>query len=423
MKQNVIDCLKERGLVDAMTSSDLCKRAEKPLTVYIGFDPTADSLHVGNLVGIVALGWFQRFGHRPVALLGGATGRIGDPSGKSQERPLLSEAMLQKNVVSIAKQLEQILKYSGARAPLVVNNEEWLSKFSLLDFLRDIGRQFRVGPMLAKESVRSRMDAEEGMSFTEFSYQLLQSYDFYYLLEHHEVCLQIGGSDQWGNITSGIELIRKLCGKTAFGLTWPLLTRSDGKKFGKTEEGAVWLSSERSSPYHFYQYFIQIPDRDVTKLLRMLTYMDLAEINAIEAAMKRPEYLPNTAQMRLAEEATRLVHGEEGLQRALRVTQAAAPGKKALLDAALLKEISLDIPHLFLKREAVLGSKFIDVMALSGVVSSKGEATRLIRNGGAYLNEERVEDPTLVLEESHFIGGDCLLIASGKKKKVLIQLK
>ncbi len=421
--KNVIDCLEERGFIDALTSEELRKRVDKPIKAYVGFDPTADSLHLGNLMGIVVLGWFQRFGHTPVVLLGGATGRIGDPSGKSHERPLLSLSMIQNNVSAIAKHFDKILDSSLPNSPLIVNNDEWFSKVSFIDFLRDVGKHFRIGPMLGKESVRARMDSEEGMSFAEFAYQLVQSYDFHYLLEHHDVCLQMGGSDQWGNITAGTELIRKLSGKTAFGLTWPLLTRADGKKFGKSEEGAIWLSPEKCSPYQFYQYLIKVGDEDVITLLKRLTYLELAEINAIEVAMQQPEYVANTAQKRLAEEVTRLVHGEEGLKTALLVTEGAAPGKKAVLNATVLKEIAKDMPYVSLKRHDVVGSKMNDLMPLSGIVSSKGEAVRLIKNGGSYLNNEKVLDPTLLIEETHLIGGEYLLLGAGKKKKLLIHIK
>lgn len=419
--KNVIDCLEERGCIDALTSEDLKKAVEKPIKVYAGFDPTADSLHLGNLMGIVILGWFQRFGHTPVVLLGGATGRIGDPSGKSHERPMLSVETIQNNVLAISKHFEKILDFSRSNAPIIVNNDEWLSKISIVDFLRDVGRHFRLGPMLAKELVRARIDSEEGMSFTEFSYLLIQSFDFYHLYQERGVVLQMGGSDQWTNILGGIELIRKTANQTVYGLTWPLLTRSDGKKFGKSEEGAIWLSPEKCSPYQFYQYLMKVTDADVIGLLKRLTYLDLYEIAALEREMQTPEYVPNTAQRRLAAEVTRLVHGNEGLETALKVTQGAAPGKKADLDSAVFKEIAKDMPHISFPKSQIVGKKVTDLMASSGVVASKGEAIRLINNGGAYLNNEKVTDPSQIIEESHLIGGEHLLLGAGKKKKILIQ--
>lgn len=420
---NVIDCLQSRGLIDAVTSYELKKRADKPLKVYVGFDPTSDSLHLGNLVGIILLAHFQRYGHTPVVILGGATGRIGDPSGKSKERPLLSDAEIKKNIVLIRKNFEKVLDFDHPTAkPIMLNNDDWFSGFHFIDFLRDFGKHFRIGQMLAKESVRSRLESEEGMSYTEFSYQILQAYDFYHLLNEQNVILQMGGSDQWGNITAGIELIRKLSGQAAYGLTFPLLTRSDGKKFGKTEEGAIWLSPEKLSPYEFYQYLFRMPDADVIKLMRMITFMDLEEIQDFEQKMKSKDYIPNTAQKKLAEEVTRIVHGNEGLQTALRVTQAAAPGSKAKLDVEMLKAISSEMPHISLSQNEVVGQKFVDVAVKIGILSSKGEATRLIQNGGAYLNDEKVEDPSFRIQTENVIGGIYILLGAGKKKKMLVKI-
>lgn len=414
---NVIDFLKQRGFVDSIAGDALRQSAERPLKVYIGFDPTADSLHLGNLVGIIALDWMQRFGHIPVALLGGGTGKIGDPSGKSTERPLLSNEQLQKNVAGIRKQFERCLN-----SPVILNNDDWLSSYGLIDFLRDVGKYFRVGPMLGKESVRSRIQSEEGMSFTEFSYQVLQGYDFYYLSNKEDVILQMGGSDQWGNITAGIELSRKLSGKPLFGLTYPLLTRSDGTKFGKSEAGAVWLDPQKTSPYQFYQYLFRIADTDVVQLLRMLTFIDLEEITEFEKGIESGLIAPNTAQKRLAEEVTRYVHGLTGLKIALKVTEAVAPGSKATLDPEIFEEIAKDMPHTLMSMGAIVNQKYTDVAAASGLLSSKGEAVRLLKNGGAYLNNEKVEDPLFLIESRHIIGGKYLLIGSGKKKKILVKV-
>lgn len=420
---NVIECLKERGLIDALTSEDLIQRADKPLKVYVGFDPTADSLHIGSLVGIVFLKWFQKFGHTPVIILGGATGRIGDPSGKSVERPLLDEATISQNIARIRRHFETILDFFHPTArPILLNNDKWFSECNLIDFLRDVGKHFRVGTMLAKDSVRSRLESEEGISFTEFSYQLLQAYDFYYLQNHHAVDVQAGGSDQWGNITAGIELIRKLSGKAAYGLTFPLLTRSDGKKFGKTEGGAIWLAADRCSPYQFYQYFVRVPDADVIKMMRMLTFMEMKEIREYEAVLLDPNYVPNTAQRRLAEEVTRMVHGDEGLNTALKVTESAAPGSKAVLDADVFREISQDMPSTLLKFDEVVGQKFTDIAARIGLSTSKAEALRLVQNSGAYLNNEKIDDPQFRIQESHLVGGEYLLFGSGKKKKILVNI-
>ncbi|OGN63414.1 MAG: tyrosine--tRNA ligase [Chlamydiae bacterium RIFCSPHIGHO2_12_FULL_49_9] len=420
---NVIDILKKRGLIEQMTHDDLREKASRPIKAYVGFDPTADSLHLGNLVGIVALAWLQKFGHTPVVLLGGATGRVGDPSGKSSERPLLNEKVLEGNVSALGRFFEKILHFSSGPKPVVLNNYDWLGSFSFIDFLRDVGKHFRIGPMLAKESVRARLSSEEGMSFTEFSYQILQAYDFHYLSERHGVSLQMGGSDQWGNITAGIELNRKLGCKTIYGFTFPLLTRSDGKKFGKSEEGAIWLSSDKLSPFQFYQYLFGLPDADVIRLLKMITFVDLEEIDELEKEMKKPGYIPNTAQKRLAEEVTRFVHGKEGLAAALRATEIAAPGSDAKLNAKSLRELGSDIPSATVNYEDAIGQKYVDIAARVGLVPSKSEGVRLIKNGGAYLNNERVADPSFSIGAGDLIDGIYLFFSAGKKKRLLIKVQ
>jgi tyrosyl-tRNA synthetase len=417
--KNLIDLLVERGFIDQMTHQELREKLEKPLKVYVGFDPTADSLHLGNLVPIMGLAWFQKFGHTPVAILGGATGLIGDPSGKSAERNLLDEKTLSHNVSCIDAFLRKILRFSTGPSPLILNNYDWLGRFSLIDFLRDVGKQFRIGPMMAKEMVRTRLQSEEGMSYTEFTYQILQSYDFYYLCKNHGVTVQMGASDQWGNITAGIEFNRKLGGDTLYGLTFPLLTRSDGKKFGKSEEGAIWLSSEKLKPYQFYQHLIRVADADVIRLLKMLTFLDMKEIQEIEAGM----HVPNSAQKRLAEEVTRFVHGEEGLETALRVTSGMNPGSEALLSGGLLETLADDMPSIELLLSEVVGQKYVDIAVKIGLVSSKTEGVKLIKNGGAYLNNERISDPSLVLSSSNLIDDAYLLFSAGKKKRMLVKIR
>jgi len=416
--KNIIDVLSDRGFIDQMTSPDLRAAAEKPLKAYIGFDPTAPTLHLGNLVGIVALAWFQKFGHTPYAVIGGATGRIGDPSGKSSERPLLTDEVLLHNISCLEQFFHKILHFPQGPKPVILNNNNWLGKFSLLDFLRDVGKYFRIGPMLAKDSVRARLESEEGMSFTEFSYQTLQGFDFHHLHKQEGLLLQMGGSDQWGNITAGIELNRKLGGSPIYGLTFPLLTRSDGKKFGKTEDGAIWLSPDWLSPYQFYQYLFRTSDSDVIRLLKMLTFLELEEIQEIERSM----HIPNQAQRRLAEEVTLFVHGKEGLEAALRVTEGIAPGTEAKLSAAVLKELAHDMPHARLNRVEVIGQKFVDVALKVGLVPSKAEAVRLIKNGGAYFNNEKIVDPSFSFESFHLIEDSYLLLSSGKKKRILVEI-
>jgi tyrosyl-tRNA synthetase len=415
----IIDCLKERGLIDAITSEALEEHLSTPRKVYCGFDPTADSLHVGNLLMLVILRWFQKYGHTPVVILGGATGRIGDPSGKSSERPLLDEATLVYNVARIRQNVEAVLDFFHPRAPaMILNNDDWFGKMPLIDFLRDVGKHFRVGPMLAKESVRSRIQSEEGISYTEFTYQILQAYDFYYLCRERQVTVQMGGSDQWGNITEGTDLTRRLLGKQVFGLTAPLLTRSDGKKFGKSEQGAIWLSADRCSPYELYQYFFRIPDADVIGLLRKLTFMPLEEISTYE---ERVQSAPNEAQKRLAEEMVRFLHGEEGVESALKVTQGVAPGLDAVLTREALQALAEELPPVELPLGSVVGRKFVDVALAAGLVSSKSEGARLIQNQGAYLNNEKVIDPQMQIAEKDLIGGVFLLLGSGKKKKILLR--
>lgn len=422
--ENLVASLKERGLIDAFTGEDLKSFLQSPVKAYIGFDPTADSLHLGNFVGIQLLAWFQRFGHTPVIVLGGATGKIGDPSGKSKERPLLDDEMIAHNLSCIRKNFEKVLDFSGnLPMPLFFNNSDWFSSFRFIDFLRDVGKHFRIGTMLAKDSVKSRIQSEEGMSFTEFSYQVIQGYDFYHLFKEHGVSLQMGGSDQWGNITAGTDLIRKLGGASGQGLTFPLLTRSDGKKFGKSEEGAIWLSEEKLSAYQFYQYLVRIPDEDVILLMKRLTFMPMEEISQIEASMGTSEYVPNTAQKRLAAELTARIHGQEGLEKALKATAGAGPASSGELTVEVIEQIALDLPGAEMARNEIVGKKFTEVAVSSGLLSSKGEATRLIQNQGAYLNRNKIENVGHVIEASDLIGDKFLLMGSGKKKQVLVRIK
>lgn len=414
--KNIISALEARGFVDQITSDELRKAVEQPIRLYAGFDPTADSLHVGNLVGIVLLAWFQRFGHHPIALVGGATGLIGDPSGKSVERPLLDRESWLNNRKGIERDLRAVL--DKGHPPLFVDNLDWTEKLSALDLLRDVGRYFRMGPMLAKESVRLRIDSPEGMSYTEFSYQILQANDFYHLFTQKKVVLQIGGSDQWGNITAGCELIRKKEGKTAYGLTFPLLLRSDGKKFGKSESGAIWLSPEKLSPYEFYQYFIRVPDDDVITMMKRLTFLEIEEIHRWERQMGEEGYTPNTAQRRLAEAVTELVHGEGALLKAIEMTRRVAPGAVTALDAASLE----GVPTFEMGRSTVVSRPMIDLLVEMKLATSKGEARRLIRNGGIYLNNEKVENEEAQVESSDLIEGSFLLLAVGKKRKWAIRV-
>lgn len=431
-RPNVVTLLRERGLVQDVTSPELEQLAgAASLKIYCGFDPTADSLHLGNLLGILVLAWFQRCGHQPVALVGGATGLVGDPSGKSTERPALSEERVASNVEGIRAILERLLARPAARAPdakaapvTLVNNLDWYGSMNLMTFLRETGRFARVGTMLAKDSVRTRLESPQGISFTEFCYQLLQGADFVHLYRRHGVRVQTGGSDQWGNITAGTELLRKVEGgeekEVCFGLTFPLLTKADGRKFGKSEDGAVWLSPDKLSPFKFYQHLLtNVADVEAGKFLRMLTFLPLDEIEQIEAEAQQQAGL---AQRRLAEEVTRFVHGEDGLQQALAATAALKPGADTQLDAAALEAIAAEAPSAELPRSQVVGAALVDVAVAVGLQPSKGAARRLIKGGGFRVNNAKVEDEAAVVAEGDLIDGRLLLLAAGKKNKLLLRV-
>jgi len=419
--ENVIELLRSRSLIEAVTHEEITQLVKTPQNVYCGFDPTSESLHLGNMVPIMMLAWFQKCGHTPYAIVGGATGMIGDPSGKAHERPLLDEQTIARNLKGIQKNIETVLCFDGSLPmPVILNNYDWFKNYSVLTFLRDVGKQFRMGPMLSKDSVRTRLESEEGMSFTEFTYQLIQGYDFYHLFSECGVSIQCGGSDQWGNITAGIELTRRMTSETVYGVTFPLLTTSDGKKFGKTEKGAIWMSPEKLSSFEFYQHLIRVPDADVIKLMRMLTFMDMVEIHSIEAEMQQPDYVPNTAQKRLADEVTRILHGKEGLAIAKKVTEGVSPGAKSKLDRKTLEAISQDMPNY--TTDMAIDKKLIDLVVELKIRSSKGEMRRLIQNGGVSLNNQKVSDVDYVISKDDLIDEQLLLLALGKKNKILIRV-
>lgn len=413
-------------MLESITSDNLRSLAssnEKTLKVYCGFDPTAESLHLGNLLGIIVLSWFLRCGHQAVALIGGATARVGDPSGKSIERPELDIDTLEKNILGISKTFSTIF---GSSNVVILNNYDWWKDFSFLDFLKQVGRFARIGTMIAKESVKKRLESEQGLSFTEFSYQLLQGYDFLYLFQNKGVNVQIGGSDQWGNITAGTELIRKILqpdsDNEAYGLTFPLLLKSDGSKFGKSEDGAIWLSPSMLSPYKFYQYFFSVPDADVIRFLRILTFLDLEEIDELEKDMKRPGYVPNTAQRRLAEEVTRFVHGEDGLNEAVKATEALRPGAETKLDWKTIEAIAEDVPSCSLAYDQVLNVSLVDLSVSAGLFESKSAARRLLKQGGVYLNNNRVDSESKRIEPQDIVDDKVLLLSAGKKNKVVVRI-
>lgn len=425
--QDLLQTLRQRHLIDNVTSDELGLFLSRPRSVYCGFDPTADSLHLGNLLAIVVLEWFRRHGHTPLPLVGGATGMIGDPSGKQSERELLDEKQVAHNVTAIGAQLEKILlqneQANDKKGTIdLVNNLDWYGSFSLIPFLRDVGKLFRIGPMLAKEMVRTRMQNEEGMSFTEFSYQLLQAYDFLHLSDTHDCLLQIGGSDQWGNITAGIDLIRRLRSKEAYGLTLPLLTDAQGQKLGKSVRGAIWLSSSKLSTYHFFQELYRTEDAIVVDLLRKLTFISLEELRDLEELFKQGSLAPNALQKRLAEEVTTFVHGAQGLQEALSITANLAPGKQTQLDESTLQTIYQEQGGVEMAADDAVGKLFVDAVCLSGLCSSKAEAKRLIRNGGLYLNNEKVTDEQKIIEQGDLLGSSYLLFGKGKKEKLVVKL-
>lgn len=420
--ENVLTILEERGFIEALSSPALIDLANKPLKVYCGFDPTSDSLHLGNYVAMMGLAWFQKYSHEPVVVLGGATGMIGDPSGKNAERQLLDEAVLENNLKGIKQNFVSLFENLHLQQPVFVNNLDWYKNQNFIQFLREVGKLFRMGPMLGKESVKKRIQSEEGMSFTEFSYQVLQGYDFLHLFDALEVTLQLGGSDQWGNITAGTDLIRKVRGASAYGLTFPLLTKSDGTKFGKTESGAIWLSPDKLSPYEFYQHLVRTEDADVIKMMRLLTFMDMSEIKEYERQMQTPNYVPRTAQKRLAEEITRAVHGDQSLKIALEVTQSLSPGSETQLDVATLEAMSNNMPNFELTQSEIVDRKLSHLLVHLNLQPSNGSAKKLIQNGGVYVNNRKITDENYSFCAEDLIEKRLILLSTGKKNKFLIRL-
>ncbi len=423
---SLITILSERGLLDAVTHPDLTSVIEKKgiVKVYCGFDPTAKSLHVGNLVALIVLSWFRKLGHDIVVLIGGATGMIGDPSGKSRERLLLDEETLLSNVKNITNQMNAILsRVPGSGSIEIVNNRDWYQGISCIDFLRDIGKEFRLGQMLAKESVKSRLQSEEGMSYTEFSYQVLQGYDFFHLFSKKNTLIQIGGSDQWGNITAGIEHIRKVMGEEAYGITFPLLLKQDGQKFGKSEKGALWLSAELLSEYELYQYFMRLSDDDAVRLLKVLTFIHIGEIEQLKASMKSECYIPNSIQKRLAKAVVAFIHGDDAVCHAEKMTSVLQPGQDIAYTEESIALLSQSLASIRLSHEKSIGMKLIDILADSKVLESKSEARRLIKNQGISINGIKITSQDLQLEESYLIGGIYFVITVGKKQRFLMEMQ
>lgn len=421
---HILDDLQERGLISQITDEEGLRKhlEEEQVTLYCGFDPTADSLHIGHLLPILMLKRFQRAGHRPIGLIGGGTGMIGDPSGRSTERVLNEAAVVKGYSERIKEQLAKLLDFDkGENAAVARNNFEWLSQMTIIDFLRDTGKHFGINYMLAKESVESRI--QQGISYTEFSYMILQSLDFQNLYEKENCSLQIGGSDQWGNITAGMELIRRTraaepgAEAKVFGLTVPLITKADGTKFGKTAGGAIWLDPEKTSPYEFYQFWINTDDRDVMKFIRYFTFFEAAEIQSLEEEMvSAPE--KRVAHTRLAEEMTEMVHGKEALEQAQRITKALFEGDIKSLSGNEIEQGFKDVPSVTRPGEDV---NLVELLVESKISPSKRQAREDIQNGAIYINGERHQQLDKTVSESDRIDGRFTIIRRGKKKYFLIR--
>ena len=424
---NIYEELQWRGLVADCTDVEQLRLrlAAGAMTLYAGFDPTADSLHVGNLVPLIALRRFQLCGHKPIAIAGGATGSIGDPSGKTDERQLLTRAVLRGNITSVKLQLQQLLDFGASTNPArLLDNDSWTAPISYLDFLRDIGKFFTVNMMVAKESVRARMeDREVGISYTEFSYMLLQAFDFYHLRKEYGCELQIGGTDQWGNITAGIELTRKKLGAQVFGLTLPLITNADGSKFGKTVAGAIWLDPKRTSVYRFYQFWIRTDDRDVVRMLKYFTFLSQEDIAMLEQEhLAKPE--ARVAHKALAKSATDLIHGLNATQEAMRASEILFGGELEGISEITFNDIVGEVPTKPFEAIKFEGSGWplIDALVHAGLASSKGQARKDIEGGGIYVNNSREVSLTRALGANDLLFSKHILIRKGKRNYVVLSV-
>ena len=424
----IIEELEWRGLGSDCTDREaLTQRLAKgAVTLYCGFDPTADSLHVGNLVPLLALRRFQQFGHKPIIVAGGATGSIGDPSGKSAERQLLTHEQLKANIEGVKKQLAGFLEFDGeANAALLVDNADWTTPLSFLDVLRDVGKHFKVNAMVAKESVRARMeDRDVGISYTEFSYMILQALDFHHLCVKHECELQIGGSDQWGNITAGIDLIHRRQNCQAFGLTLPLITNADGSKFGKTEAGAVWLDVARTSIYQFYQYWVRVDDRDVVRYLNFFTFLHRDDVEAL-ARQHSEQPQARIAHKALAKEVTALAHGEAAANEAIRASEILFGGELDGITEATFQEIAGEVPthEIKLDRFGGKGLWLPELLHDAGLAQSRGQARKDVKGGGVYVNNRRTDDEQHKLQSGDLLFEKYLLLRRGKRNYAVVLVK
>ena len=431
MVKDFVQELEWRGMIHTIMPGAKEQLQKEMTTAYLGIDPTADSLHIGHLVGVMILKHFQMCGHRPIALIGGATGMIGDPSGKSQERNLLDEATLRHNQEAIKNQLAKLIDFDSTAEnhALLVNNYDWMKEFSFLDFARDIGKCITVNYMMAKDSVKKRFNGEgDGMSFTEFTYQLLQGYDFLHLYNEYNCKVQLGGADQWGNITTGTELIRRKLGSEAeaFAITCPLITKADGTKFGKTESGNVWLDARYTSPYKFYQFWLNVSDDDAKRYIKIFTLLDRETVEALIAEHDEAPHL-RVLQKRLAEEVTTMIHSKEELEKAQAASNIlfgnATSEALRSLDEATLLQVFEGVPQFTMSRSD-LGKPFVDVVAdLCKVFPSKGECRKMVQGGGVQLNKEKVADAMREVTESDLIAGKYLLVQKGKKNYFLITVE
>jgi tyrosyl-tRNA synthetase len=422
-----LDTLAERGFVQDVTDVEGLRDllANEKVTFYYGADPSGSSLHIGNLLGLMAMAWLQRAGHRPIALVGGGTGRIGDPSGRDGERELLADDQIAANVERLRDQMSRIVDLSDPESGVLIDNDQWLRGLRLVDFLRDVGKHFSVNQMIARESVRRRLEEREhGISFTEFSYQLLQSFDFAHLYEIERCRLQIGGSDQWGNITAGVELTRRLHGAKVFGLVWPLVERSDGKKFAKSSGEAVWLAADETSPYAYYQWFLNVPDADVGRFLRLYTFLPLDEIAELEAAASA-DAAARPAQRSLAAEATRIMHGDEGLAEAKRASEALFGDRPfADLDERTLSDAFESAPSTELAASALdKGVGVLEALVAAGAAASNGEAKRLVTQGGVRMNNAVVDDPARTIGPKDLLVDGTVVLRVGKKRYFLLRFR
>ncbi len=396
--------------------------ANEKLTAYIGFDPSAASLHVGSLLPVMGLARLQRFGHTPIAIAGGGTGLIGDPSGKTKERQLLTHEQVEANLEGIKEQLSRFLDFNATNNPArIVNNAEWLAPITMMEFLRDVGKHFTVNNLIGKEAISRRLESDEGISFTEFSYPLLQAYDYLVLYDRHRCTLQMGGSDQWGNILAGIDLIRRLRSARAHGLVFPLVTTASGVKFGKTEAGAVWLDPKLTSPYRFYQFWLNTDDRDVIVYLKFFTWLSQEEIAEFEENV-RAEPEKRTAQKELARHVTAMVHGESEIEKALRASEVLFGKAISGLSVDDILDIFTDVPSTELDRSRLDGLTLGDALVLSGLAPSKGEAKRLVQGGGVAVNNVRSDDVRKTISSSDFIEGRVLVLRKGARHYHLIRI-